>query len=145
MNLCMIRKWNERIKKEDKIIHCGDFCFRRSAEAPNAEKNPYEYYKNQLNGQIILINSNHGSNNGSKSIIEHLTIKHGGYKIFCVHDPKYFNPNLEYCFSGHVHNRFGKVYKRNNTIIVDVGVDAWNFYPINIHQINKAIIKFKKT
>jgi len=51
MDACMISKWNERVKPSDVVIHLGDFCMG----------NP-EWYKNELNGIILLICGNHDSN-----------------------------------------------------------------------------------
>jgi len=33
MNETIIRRWNERVKKEDFVYHVGDFCFRNSNDS----------------------------------------------------------------------------------------------------------------
>lgn len=49
MNEFMIRRWNEIVKKDDIVIHLGDFAF----------KNKVNLIRPRLNGTIILIRGNH--------------------------------------------------------------------------------------
>lgn len=143
MDGVLIRNWNQRVKPDDTVIHLGDFCFERCpGEAPESKTNAFLYYKSQLNGNIILIKGNHDGRNKSKTIIQNATIKYGGYKFFCVHNPEYYNPKLDFTLCGHVHGREGKVFKRGNTICVDLSVDNWNFMPVSIQEIDKEIKKF---
>lgn len=61
MNNVLIKNWNERIKTEDTIFHIGDFCFRNSpgGKEGEGEINKAEFYRKQLNGNIIFIKGNH--------------------------------------------------------------------------------------
>jgi calcineurin-like phosphoesterase family protein len=149
MDETLIRNWNQRVKKEDTVFHLGDFCFSRSTEAPDGQKNKvaYEYYRNRLNGNIILTSGNHDSHQKMPSYIQSCQIKHGGKFINLVHNPERANPIYELNFCGHVHNRF-KIQEKQigcyTTTIVNVGVDVWNFMPITYSEIISAVIKYKK-
>lgn len=46
-----IRKWNEKVKKDDVVIYLGDFCDSNLTDVIE--------YKKRLNGEIILIKGNH--------------------------------------------------------------------------------------
>jgi len=126
----IIRRWNSRVTKDDTVIHLGDFGFLR------AEKN-LKYYTSRLNGNIVHVKGNHDSNNSVKSIISSIVVNHGGIDWYCEHRPKII---YTYNLCGHVHEKW-KVYKpgHNNMVILNVGVDQWDFYPINIQEILKAV------
>lgn len=55
MNEFMIKKWNEKVSKEDMVIHLGDFCLYG--------KHKVKEIRDQLNGTIILIKGNHDNYN----------------------------------------------------------------------------------
>ena len=49
MDEFMVRAWNERVKKSDKVYHCGDVVINRKALS----------ILNRLNGDKVLIRGNH--------------------------------------------------------------------------------------
>lgn len=134
----LIRRWNEKVKPEDTVFHLGDFCFKGGKEGG---LNKYDFYESQLNGKIILIKGNHDNNNSAKTIIEDMLIKHGGKYFHLVHRPE--DANSEYNLVGHIHNLW-KVKTNGRAILINVGTDAHNFYPIDIHTIMKLINEEKK-
>ena len=146
MNAKLISNWNERVKKEDVVYHLGDFCFKKSSEAP--EGNPFDYYRNQLNGEIILIQGNHDRSNKCKSLLQSAIIEHGGRKLFLIHDPnKYPWQRYDIVLCGHVHEKwkFKRVIKNNKVItFCNVGVDVWNFRPVSINEILGERERWKK-
>ena len=140
MNQIMIRKWNERIKKDDLIFHIGDFCFKYApSESPDAPKNSFEIIRPKLNGNIIFIVGNHDLRNGVKSIIESLVIKYGGKRIYLTHNPKFAKKEFELNFCGHVHEKWKFKRLGKKSIIINLSVDVWNYYPVNINEINQAL------
>jgi len=151
MNETMIRKWNERVKKDDLVFHIGDFGMSRSNEAPEAPKKPLEIIKERLNGNIIFIAGNHDKNNSNKTPIQKIVIKHGGYRLCLVHNPEHFDYNYEIDLVGHVHEKWQiKRYFKGNRYsdCINVGVDVWDFYPITwseIWQRYSQYIKNEKT
>lgn len=142
MDKTIIRKFNERVKENDLVFFLGDFCFKRAPkETPDAPKEAFKYYRNQLNCKnIIFIRGNHdGARNGTKTIIESMVIKHGGKRIYLTHNPKYAKKEFELNFTGHVHEKWKIKRLTKNSVIINLSVDVWDFYPVNINEINQAL------
>jgi calcineurin-like phosphoesterase family protein len=119
MDKTIIDNWNSVVKPKDVVFHLGDFSFGKTKE-----------YKDKLNGTIIHIKGNHDSSD--ETIIQDLLIEHGGKFWHLAHKPEDCCGEFNLC--GHVHEKW-KV--KGNT--VNVGVDQWNFTPIDINQILEAI------
>ena len=130
MNHTIIVNWNNKVEEGDTVFHLGDFSFGHFKEL-----------KKQLNGNIILIKGNHDHNN--QSIIKDMIIEHGGRYWHLVHNPE--DCEGEHCLCGHIHEKW-KIKKDKNKLMVNVGVDQWNYKPISIKDINKEIkiICYKK-
>jgi calcineurin-like phosphoesterase family protein len=145
MDSTIIKNWNSKIKEEDTIFFLGDFCFRKSSEAPEGKL--FEHYKSQLKGQIIFVQGNHDKNNGNKSIIQKIGIAYGGRKINLVHNPEFIDLRYDINFVGHVHNlwRFKRI-RRDNHIVdcINIGVDVWDFKPVTINEIMSKYIRWSK-
>jgi calcineurin-like phosphoesterase family protein len=132
MNDRIVKNWNERVKPDDTIIHIGDFCFKGGIEGGLSKS---EYWKRKLNGNIIFIRGNHDKNNSTKTIIESMVIKFAGYDIYCVHrPPEEFIPKVSFVLCGHIHEKW-QIKKEKNMIMINVGVDVWNFYPQTLDEI----------
>lgn len=142
MNLTMIRNWNSRVSKEDTVFFLGDFCMRKSSEAPDGKA--FEYFRDQLNGSIIFLQGNHDVNNGTKTIIQNLVIKHGGDQILLVHDPKYIPCKWKLNFCGHVHDKWKFMRLKLGCIVVNVSMDQWKFAPVNINEIISELSRWRK-
>jgi calcineurin-like phosphoesterase family protein len=129
MDMEIIRRWNERVKPEDTVYHLGDFCFKKRGEKD------FNYYRKQLNGQLILLKGNHDSNTGSDAKITFASLNIGGIDWHLEHMPTY---SVKYNLCGHVHNLW-KINYRGDHICYNVGVDVHNFYPIEINEILKDL------
>jgi len=131
----LIRRWNDRVKEEDVILYLGDFCFSRPGQ-------DVEYYTDQLNGRIVFIRGSHDNKSKIKSLMVSCVVNHHGIDWWCQHEPpkKY---RFTYNLCAHVHNLW-KVKRGGPHIVVNVGVDVWNFQPINFEEILEAIEQFKK-
>ena len=139
-DLGLIRRWNERVKKEDVVYHLGDLSFKSANDRGNGENVKPDYWLSQLNGNIILIQGNHDERNGVKTKIQNLVIKIGGKRINLVHSPTHADYNCEINLVGHVHNSWlCKRYRQDFkfTDCINVGVDVWNFKPVNWDEIMK--------
>ena len=141
MEETIVKNWNSKVLSEDTVFFIGDFCMKKSTEAPEGKN--FEYYRNQLKGNIIFFKGNHDNNNGTKSIIESMVIKHGGYRIYMTHDPEFAKKEYEYNFCGHVHDKW-KFKKLHNSIIVNLSVEQWDYTPVNINDIMKKLSKWKR-
>ena len=143
MNKVLVTNWNQRIKKGDVIFHLGDFCFKKSAEAPKGIFK-YEDYEKVLNGKIIVIRGNHDNNNSTKTCIQSMIIKLGGQLLYLVHNPHYANKHYRINLVGHVHEKWKIKQLSPECIAVNVGVDVWGFKPISINEIFQRIARWEK-
>lgn len=149
MNTTIIKNHNERVKPEDIVFMIGDFCFKNSSGGKKGEGllHKANYYREQLNGNIIFIKGNHDKNNSTKTIIERLVIAHGGYRINLVHNPEFANVNYKLNLTGHVHQLWKyKRMRRGETFTdcVNVGVDVNNFKPITFEEVIKYWHEWKR-
>jgi len=126
MDDVMIKNWNNVVKHGDTVFHLGDFVFRGRVSL----------MKQYLNGNIIWIKGNHDSSD--TCVIREMIIKLGGYTWTLIHNPADTLATNVLC--GHVHEHW-KVKRIKDRLLVNVGVDKWNFTPITIEQILKEIEK----
>ena len=131
MDMEIISRWNNKVGQKDVVIHAGDFAFL------DKEKD-FQYYEDQLNGKIVIIRGNHDSRESS-SIIYTAMIRIGGKELYVAHEPGTLRP-INLC--GHVHDNW-KVIKIKNVFIVNIGVDVWNFEPIDINDILNAVKEYR--
>ena len=123
----IIRRWNERVKPEDVVIHLGDFGFLKGDKT-------YTYYRSQLNGNLIHVEGNHDNNNSMNAILQCIVVKYGGLDWWCEHRPSF---RFKYNLCGHVHNLW-KVSRQGQSTCINVGVSQWDYYPITIDEILRA-------
>jgi calcineurin-like phosphoesterase family protein len=145
MNTELIQKWNEKVKPNDLVYFLGDFCFKsknRSGDVIKAQ----EYLK-QLNGNIVFVKGNHDySTNGIRTKIKSLVLEIDGNEIYCTHKPMDSNNFFKLNLVGHVHNlwksrldtKFGMT-----SVLINVGVDVWDFSPVSLNQILEEYHKYK--
>ena len=134
----LIRRWNEKVKPgKDVVIHLGDICFRKRREGILKD---YDYYVNQLNGKIILFKGNHDSKNEVRSILTEGVIHYGGIDWYMKHEP---HNTFKYNLCGHIHEKW-RVRRQGPHVCVNVGVDVWDFYPVSIQEIMRAIQEYDK-
>ncbi len=139
MDMEIIRRWNERVKPEDTVFHLGDFSYSGSLRDDNKKK-PKDYV-DQLNGKLILIKGNHDRNNGLRTNIESIDIKLGGINWWCQHKPEMLTYKYNLC--GHVHNNW-EVKITGRYVVVNLSVEVWNYYPVNIQEILKRLDEHRK-
>jgi calcineurin-like phosphoesterase family protein len=71
----------------------------------------------------------------------------GGLEIYCTHNPQDSNNFYKLNLVGHVHTlwksrpdiKFGE-----KTILINVGVDVWDFYPVSLNEILDEYAKYIK-
>ena len=117
MDMELIRRWNSVVQEGDKVLYLGDFTFGDP-----------ERFTKQLNGDIIFIKGSHDGN--IKTVLRSCVIHYGGIDFWCQHEPI---AKFKYNLCGHVHEKW-KIKKAQH-IILNVGVDQWDFYPIDIQDI----------
>lgn len=136
MHEVIINNHNSRVKKDDTVFFLGDFCFED-------KKNRVKNFINKLNGKLIFIKGNHDCKNKLKTPILGMIIELGGYFMFLTHDPDNYEPSCPINLVGHVHTNWKSKRLKDGTILINVGVDVWNFQPIKIEDIIKQINKHK--
>lgn len=129
MNSDFIYKWNSKITKNDIVYHLGDFAFNIPWRIRDLLR--------ILNGsKKILIKGNHDKYS-KKSAVEVVgwTEVHGQLQFeefMLSHRPNYGYKTKLLC--GHVH-QYWKFNDQGN--ILNVGVDIWNGYPLELEEIRK--------
>lgn len=127
----LIAKWNETVKPEDTVYHCGDFGLYK--------------YRKLLNGKIVLICGNYEDDISDEELYKYgfdevhrgtysikyndtiITMQHEPYKI---RDKRHLNKSGIINLFGHLHKLcLAKEYG------VNVGVDLHNFKPIDIDTV----------
>jgi calcineurin-like phosphoesterase family protein len=98
----------------------------------------------QLNGNHVFICGNHDKNNGTNSPIRFCVIESYGKKMLLTHRPEdaemiMAGGGIDLALVGHVHEKW--TFREN---MVNVGVDQWDYYPIDARQILKAYNRFKQ-
>ncbi len=127
MNQTMINNWNDVVTEKDRVIVVGDFAW----------KNP-EYWLNQLKGTKILIKGNHDHKQNRKGwdFVKDLweTSIEGQRVVFCHYQMAEWNASFHgsWHLYGHSH---GNAEEYEHKLSFDVGVDLWDFYPIEWSQI----------
>lgn len=135
MNQKIIENYNSRVKPDDFCIFLGDFMFLTKLHKPID-------FTSQLNGHITYLKGNHDHNNSFDTKIEYLVVSFANKKVYCTHDPKDFSSSYTLNLVGHVHNAW-KIKAIYNTTLLNMGVDAWNYVPVCIEEIEKAISEFQ--
>jgi calcineurin-like phosphoesterase family protein len=136
MNESLVYSWNERVRPNDIIYHLGDFGFGEACKK----------IFNRLNGQKCLIIGNHDRKDtfdyGWGWVKDVYSLKVDGQNIWLSHYPHRSWPKS---FHGSWH-LFGHVHGRMEPcgLSFDVGVDAWNFWPVSYEQIKNKILYLKE-
>lgn len=131
MNNTIIRNYKEVIDDNDTVYFLGDLCLYREHM-----KESFIKTFSKLPGRKILIMGNHDYLNpftyiecGFESVHTSLLFNEN---IVLVHDPSIAKVDkTKYWLCGHVH----KLFKSLNGNIINVGVDVWKFYPVNLQRI----------
>jgi len=140
MNEQIIANHNSRVMEDDVVFFLGDFCFKNSkgGKPGEGELLHSKEYIDRLNGHFVFIKGNHDRNNSLNAIINSAVINLGGEIIHLVHDPHDYDSDYRINLVGHVHEAW-KTKRIGNTILVNVGVDVWDFKPIDIQDILKEV------
>lgn len=166
MNQAMVDNWNRAVGKDDTVRVVGDFSLAHR---------PVELIAPQLNGNLELIMGNHDHCHPAiskseekkanqmafykryfKNIYLHLHDTIGDYEVIISHLPYQTVPNEKYAkwrpiddgkilICGHVHNKWKHKFTERGTLMVNVGVDVWNYTPVSeielLAYINETLAK----
>lgn len=151
MDKTIINNWNNIVRPQDIVIHCGDFCLGKGGR--NKVADSVKFYRKQLNGKIILILGNHDDKRcayigecGFEAAFFHY---HKFVGLMCCHSLDYppkdeFN-NVRFTFYGHVHNNdldpINFTEKRCNICVEEVNYTPFNITPFLTEEEYFAILK----
>jgi len=96
----------------------------------------------ETNGKPLITGN---SNNSLNSKIKSVVIEMAGLEIFCVHNPDESNNAFKLNLCGHVHDKWKSREDKKfgmKTILINVGVDVWNFYPVSVQEILDEFSKY---
>lgn len=148
MNTTLIKRHNERVSKNDVVYFLGDLGFFASKNrAFRGEGEPFDPKEiiNTMNGHFIFIKGNHDKSSNKLNIkTKEIILRHGGLNIQLLHDPTYAKIEADLILCGHVHSKwtFKELrYLGKQKLIINVGVDNWDFYPVSWNEVYK---KYKK-
>ncbi len=131
----MIKRHNSVVTPDDEVIVVGDVCYNGNIGFLNM----VDFF----NGKKILVRGNHDRNISDEDMLKYFThviddgqgmeLKVDDIECYAVHYPTQGVPN-KFNLVGHIHGAWK--YQLN---MVNVGVDANHFYPINIEKIPKIL------
>jgi len=140
MNERLINNINQRCKPEDTLYHIGDFAFRGGWQGG---KDGAESFENAINCKVIHILGNHDRNNHIKNSIRYAEIWFANRRWCLQHKPpeesqlRTFPTQAgedEVYLVGHVHEKW-KYKFIEDKLVINVGVDMWNMYPVKLQEI----------
>lgn len=138
MNDTIIKNWNSIVRDKDTVIVAGDFCFKNTSNKGEGTRNGFGFYVDKLNGHKVFLQGNHDKHNGLKTGFKSVSITLHKQDIFITHRPSDLILGYDIHLVGHVHEKWKHKYINNGErqcLIINVGVDVWNFMPIKIENI----------
>lgn len=140
MNDTIMARWNERVKRGDRVYHLGDISFGHYAYT--------QMIMQGLRGQIHIIKGNHDNDamlkkltndvKGIQSVERYREIKIGAQKVVLFHFP-ILDWNMRYRGSWHLHGHTHGNLEFQNGPMLDVGVDVHDFAPIEFDQVESLL------
>lgn len=136
MDRKLIENINERVKKEDTLYILGDFSFTAK---------PAEYLS-QINGNVVRVKGSHDYDIKEPYIIKlqpkGLLDEYGTQQliVLCHYSMRTWERSHygSWCLWGHSHNNLEPY-----GLSFDVGVDAWNYYPVSLEEVAEKMATLK--
>lgn len=143
----LIKNWNNKVPKNAEVYILGDLTM-----VGNEKYTKLNPVLKKLNGIKHLIMGNHDRISSVNYINAGIFSIHYPYlqlhnKYYMFHDPalSIACPEGSIILSGHVHNLFGKInIDDKKKIIIDVGVDSWDYKPVSLDVISLFVSEIKR-
>ncbi len=123
MDRVMMEKWNNKVSKDDLVIHLGDFVL--------GTKEKVKETREKLNGTIILIKGNHDRVSDGFIIVED-SIRIGN--LVFSHRPILKNEIPKECVNVH-----GHIHEKESFSGINVSVEKTDYEPILLEELEKKI------
>jgi len=104
----------------------------------------YRQFEKRLNGKFIFIKGNHDRNNSLNTIISKMYIHYGSKDICMTHRAEDADPGVPWNFCGHVHEKYKVKRLNENSLVVNLSVEVWNYYPVSFEEISASVSAFLK-
>ncbi len=138
MNETLIRNFNSCVKKNDTVYILGDLSFR----IPVVQANELI---SRLNGKKILCKGNHDRKYAPElfeGMYDFLQVSLNGFNMSLMHYPLMSWPKSRHGslhLHGHIHSKpdYNLQQKEAGILRYDVGVDANNYYPVSLEQVQE--------
>ena len=122
----MIKRWNNKVGKEDIVIHLGDFAL-------GSEKEIKEL-KESLNGTIFLLKGNH----------DHKIIRTAGFIIIkgCLEIGNLIfshNPLRKEDIPKGFINIHGHIHEKESFAGINISVEKNNYEPVELEELKKSL------
>lgn len=151
MNREMMQRWNKVVGRDDTVYHLGDFSMRFKETA--------HVWGPKLNGRKVLVRGNHDKGPetmrkvGFDMVFDKILTVAGGEVLRLTHVPPNGadreglkvpipaedEPGVTAFLCGHVHTQWGWKKTAAGVPVINVGVDQWDFTPVPLDEILKAI------
>lgn len=109
----IIKRWNERVRPIDTVIHLGDFSLGKFKDYSLSDS--VLMWRNQLNGTLVLVRGNHDNESDSWYMKHGFTFsattidfKHMGKRILFSHEPREFG-DFDINIHGHLHGNIHRL------------------------------------
>ncbi|MEK6896477.1 MAG: metallophosphoesterase [Nanoarchaeota archaeon] len=127
MNEEMIKRWNNKVGKDDLVIHLGDFGLGNKEEVASI--------RDRLNGKIILLKGNH----------DHKSVREAGFLIIKGNleiDNIIFshNPLSKKDIPKGFINVHGHIHEKESLYGFNASVEKMNYEPIEIQDLKKMLV-----
>jgi calcineurin-like phosphoesterase family protein len=151
MNRIILDNYDNTVKEDDHVYFLGDLTMESSSS-----KSKFVNLFQDLPGHKKLVLGNHDKfkpfdyhDMGFESVhtllntsFNHIDLSLGTSEFFMVHDPAYaYLPNTVW-LCAHIHNHWKSQRTDNNIILINVGVDVWDFKPVSFGRVVEEICKY---
>jgi calcineurin-like phosphoesterase family protein len=125
MNEALVQNWNNVVGPKDRVIIVGDFAWKN-----------HTHWIGRLRGKKILIQGNHDHMSQVAlaqftEVYQYWDTKINGQRVSLFHYPCISwsaSNHGSWHFYGHCH---GRLKEPTTKLCCDVGVDVWNYAPVN--------------
>lgn len=156
MNDGLVRNFNERVAKNDQVVHVGDFSTSGKVNGISGLREPYTTFLSRLNGDWTLLTGNHDKQGKVKTIGPHLFTWVGGVPAFVTHRPtddprqdpeliEHVRKKCKFAIVGHVHKAWAVKRYDDGFLDINVGVDVRNYRPVRDDELVGIYRKETKT
>jgi len=154
MNTRLIANINSRCKSDDFLWHLGDLIYAKSNQAEALLK--FKDVLNEIKPHLYMIRGNHDQNNGGKNLMLYTVFIFANKKYLFTHIPpsspgyvgKYIISeglihDVDCILCGHVHGAWKHKFY-DGKLIINVGVDVWNYMPVKMDEIDIYFNRIKR-